>query len=168
MQKKHQLKNLRHSGIDLKKGFLGEEMKTISEMREIVALATPGDWQHTHIFAGEEVIASFVGELIDPMGYMHIGVCESQLNARFIATFNPVTVTELLDRIEKLEAANRVMRDALFIDWDCGDSSCRFAVKTGGMRTNGGCRCIRNNGLRVASHLVNQKQALVKAEELMK
>ena len=25
---------------------------------------------------------------------------------------------------------------------DCGDNSCRFAVKRGGMRTNGGCRCI--------------------------
>lgn len=25
---------------------------------------------------------------------------------------------------------------------DCGDNSCRFAVKKGGMRTNGGCRCL--------------------------
>jgi hypothetical protein len=24
---------------------------------------------------------------------------------------------------------------------DCGDNSCRFATKRGGMRTNGGCRC---------------------------
>ena len=25
---------------------------------------------------------------------------------------------------------------------DCGDNSCRFAIKKSGMRTNGGCRCI--------------------------
>lgn len=25
---------------------------------------------------------------------------------------------------------------------DCGDNSCRFAIKKGGMRTNGGCRCL--------------------------
>ncbi len=25
---------------------------------------------------------------------------------------------------------------------DCGDNSCRFAKKRGGMRTNGGCRCL--------------------------
>lgn len=25
---------------------------------------------------------------------------------------------------------------------DCGDNSCRFKEATGGMRTNGGCRCL--------------------------
>lgn len=25
---------------------------------------------------------------------------------------------------------------------DCGDNSCHFATKKGGMRTNGGCRCL--------------------------
>lgn len=25
---------------------------------------------------------------------------------------------------------------------DCGDNSCRFALKKGGMRTNGGCHCL--------------------------
>lgn len=29
---------------------------------------------------------------------------------------------------------------------DCGDSSCLFAPKKSGMRTNGGCRCYRNAG----------------------
>ena len=24
---------------------------------------------------------------------------------------------------------------------DCGDNSCKYATKKGGMRTNGGCRC---------------------------
>ncbi len=26
---------------------------------------------------------------------------------------------------------------------DCGDNSCMFAEKRGGMRTNGGCRCLK-------------------------
>jgi len=26
---------------------------------------------------------------------------------------------------------------------DCGDNSCRFARQRGGMRTNGGCRCLK-------------------------
>lgn len=29
-------------------------------------------------------------------------------------------------------------------DMDCGDNSCLFAWKKGGMRTNGGCRCLRD------------------------
>lgn len=28
---------------------------------------------------------------------------------------------------------------------DCGDNSCRFAAKRGGMRTNGGCRCLERS-----------------------
>lgn len=32
----------------------------------------------------------------------------------------------------------------LKIDWDCGDNSCFYALKKGGMRTNGGCRCDRD------------------------
>ncbi len=34
----------------------------------------------------------------------------------------------------------------LDLDFDCGDNSCLFAKKRGGMRTNGGCRCTRNPG----------------------
>lgn len=29
--------------------------------------------------------------------------------------------------------------------WDCGDNSCAFAARKGGMRTNGGCRCHNRN-----------------------
>lgn len=29
---------------------------------------------------------------------------------------------------------------------DCGDSSCEFALKRTGMRTNGGCRCLGQRG----------------------
>jgi hypothetical protein len=32
------------------------------------------------------------------------------------------------------------------LDMDCGDSSCAFAKTRGGMRTNGGCRCLENLG----------------------
>lgn len=27
---------------------------------------------------------------------------------------------------------------------DCGDNSCRYAPRMGGMRTNGGCRCLKD------------------------
>lgn len=29
---------------------------------------------------------------------------------------------------------------------DCGDNSCYFKKSSGGMRTNGGCRCFENAG----------------------
>lgn len=32
------------------------------------------------------------------------------------------------------------------IELDCGDNSCYFKKSSGGMRTNGGCRCFRNAG----------------------
>lgn len=32
------------------------------------------------------------------------------------------------------------------LEMDCGDSSCLFAKTHGGMRTNGGCRCLQNLG----------------------
>jgi hypothetical protein len=31
-------------------------------------------------------------------------------------------------------------------DLDCGDNSCYFATAKGGMRTNGGCRCLSHYG----------------------
>lgn len=30
------------------------------------------------------------------------------------------------------------------LDFDCGDNSCQYAKKKGGMRTNGGCRCFQD------------------------
>jgi hypothetical protein len=47
--------------------------------------------------------------------------------------------------IEALEESQRrLASDMVFIDerLDCGDNSCQFAAKRGGMRTNAGCRCI--------------------------
>jgi hypothetical protein len=45
-------------------------------------------------------------------------------------------------REQQLEEALRALTEALNLD--CGDNSCRFARKRGGMRTNGGCRCIES------------------------
>ena len=44
--------------------------------------------------------------------------------------------------LDTLRAAIEAAREYL----DCGDNSCRFALKKGGMRTNGGCRCIERGG----------------------
>jgi len=43
------------------------------------------------------------------------------------------------------EALKKRLRDVL-PEWDCGDNSCRFrpAKFDGGMRTNGGCRCLQD------------------------
>lgn len=41
-----------------------------------------------------------------------------------------------------------VLYGEIMIDIDCGDNSCLFATKKGGMRTNGGCRCFENAGFR--------------------
>ncbi len=74
---------------------------------------------------------------------------------------NPATVL-------KQNEAMRVMMDALKLEFDCGDNSCRFAKKKAGMRTNGGCRCICDNGPKIAIHLFKQKEGLAKEEEIFK
>lgn len=52
---------------------------------------------------------------------------------------------------------------------DCGDNSCLYAPKKKGMRTNGGCRCVENNGRRVEFFLrQNYHTALRRIEELEK
>ena len=35
---------------------------------------------------------------------------------------------------------------------DCGDNGCYFATSKGGMRTNGGCRCLSNAGFSKGMH----------------
>ena len=37
---------------------------------------------------------------------------------------------------------------------DCGDNSCLFASHKGGMRTNGGCRCVDRPGVKSALALI--------------
>ena len=50
----------------------------------------------------------------------------------------------------------------LEFDFDCGDNSCRFARKDkrGGMRTNGGCRCLEKHRIEVTKLLLNARQLL--------
>lgn len=38
------------------------------------------------------------------------------------------------------------------LELDCGDNSCLFAKSKGGMRTNGGCRCLSNAGFSKSAH----------------
>lgn len=40
-------------------------------------------------------------------------------------------------------AVSEWLEDPSMHGLDCGDSSCRYKTSTGGMRTNGGCRCVR-------------------------
>jgi len=40
------------------------------------------------------------------------------------------------------------------MEMDCGDSSCWFAQKKTGMRTNGGCRCLSGLPSHVKHHIV--------------
>lgn len=47
---------------------------------------------------------------------------------------------------------------------DCGDSSCLFAKNKGGMRTNGGCRCLNgrpNYGFHILSNNFDKIAAVV-------
>ena len=55
------------------------------------------------------------------------------------------------------------------LDMDCGDSACAFAKTRGGMRTNGGCRCLENLGFcrgqtdslrRMAAEIVSLRKRL--------
>lgn len=61
---------------------------------------------------------------------------------------------------------------------DCGDSSCRYAIRRGGMRTNGGCRCASNNPQEVqrfllrnyykAKEKIAQLEATLEIEKVLK
>lgn len=60
-----------------------------------------------------------------------------------------------MNKMTKEEMRERVKNEAP----DCGDNSCRFATTKGGMRTNGGCRCIkdvREGKTRLYIHLLRE------------
>ena len=47
------------------------------------------------------------------------------------------------------------LEDPSLFSLDCGNSSCRYAFKRGGMRTNGGCSCVEGiRGLSVERFLL--------------
>jgi hypothetical protein len=60
------------------------------------------------------------------------------------------------------EVKKRVQETLEKYSVDCGDSSCRFAVKRGGMRTNGGCRCLSGRAMMTAPPL--ERLAAVQAQ----
>lgn len=76
------------------------------------------------------------------------------------------------EEVNKLKAALKTATEALQTpEMDCGDNSCRyvFPENRGGMRTNGGCRCIDGKGrLILERHLHNQRQALEQIKEMGK
>lgn len=41
---------------------------------------------------------------------------------------------------------SRLTKEQVAVKLDCGDNSCFYTKKISGMRTNGGCRCLRNAG----------------------
>ncbi len=63
--------------------------------------------------------------------------------------------------IETLRAAIEAAREHL----DCGDNSCRFALKKGGMRTAGHCRCF-DRPMVAASLAAVWKAAVAVAESM--
>jgi len=84
--------------------MINASVASVAEMREIVAKATEGPWEWPSRLNGE-----FSIDGCDRDGRFVIATPNSNFEwskptARFIATFNPATVTELLDRLEKAEA----------------------------------------------------------------
>jgi hypothetical protein len=156
-------------------------MKQISELREIVARATPGPWvvDRPFLSLGSLTVTGVMPEsnyhpeemyqvktehnhgtcsyskhvAVPEHGHSCADKSDAAHNMEFIATFNPATVTELLDRVEKLEAANAVMRDALISTIQADERTwAQFPQYHGNYSRDG----------------VEAKQALAKVEELMK
>lgn len=46
--------------------------------------------------------------------------------------------------VEEADALEELRIAVQNLDLDCGDNSCVYAKKKGGMRTNGGCRCFQD------------------------
>ena len=63
--------------------------------------------------------------------------------------------------LENLRAAIEAAREYL----DCGDGSCRFALRKGGMRTTGHCRCL-DRPMVAASLAAAWKAAVAVAERM--
>ncbi len=53
-------------------------------------------------------------------------------------------VINALDYTAKMNLSE--LRELCKVELDCGDNSCEFTRNRGGMRTNGGCRCVKDIG----------------------
>ena len=85
-------------------------------------------------------------------------VCVTPAKRRPVDTADAYAALDDLHRLRRLERLHKAgdggidyaLLDAAI---DCGDGSCMFAANTGGLRTQGGCRCIERARPGVASVL---------------
>jgi len=71
---------------------------TLTKLREIAMAATPGPWDHVHVFEGEEAICHGGNSSA-------LAVAGIRRDAEHIAAFSPDRVLKLLDCAEALEGA---------------------------------------------------------------
>ncbi len=99
------------------------------------------------------------------------------LPTAFMQSLNDENVNRsCIELVRALESARALYRtpllrldkimDMIDPNIDCGDNSCLFKAKSGGMRTNGGCRCPEglsraNLGLRALAQLVKEVRILL-------
>lgn len=74
----------------------------LKAIRRLVDAATPGPWEHVHIFDGEEIIRAFTES-----GGLTIGFAQYEVDGRFMAAAR-VLMPLLLDVVD----AARAMQDA--------------------------------------------------------
>lgn len=90
----------------------------IQRLREVAEAATEGPWEHRFDEYGDDwLLGGSEGRLIHTVGpreYSHVALdSEYGPDAEHIATFDPPTVLELLDRLERAEAAVERVRATL-------------------------------------------------------
>lgn len=88
----------------------------IQRLREVAEAATEGPWEHRFDEYGDDwLLGGSEGRLIHTVGpreYSHVALdSEYGPDAEHIAAFDPPTVLELLDRLERAEAAVERVRE---------------------------------------------------------
>ena len=103
----------------------------LAELRELVANATPGPWRagrpdmatvfngynSKYVYSAEGVVAVSLG--VDKPRWRQVVA-----DAEYIATFNPDTILQLLNKIEQLDAEARWLAEqcSIFIDHDTAEN----------------------------------------------